>query len=112
MRYEMRQSEGDAFYHMGEDILFNRWWASVSGVEELPTTKKIAYGAWQAGIRSFIEHQEPICWWATPVQSSDRVTFDKDIFSDWKLRYNMNVTPLYLLPKTKVDLKISNECVD
>lgn len=112
MKYIMSPRGEDLWEHMEEDVLFNRWWAQMSGDNQLPSTKKIAYGAWQAGIRAFIENQKPIAYWESSEEASDHVTFDKDLADKWKTRYTMKVEPLFTLPTTEVSRKISKECVD
>jgi hypothetical protein len=114
MKYSMQApKDGDHFAHMEKDILFNRWWSLVSGDNQMPSTKKIAYGAWQAGIRHFIEAQKPLAYWESSIRQTDHVTFDAELADRWKTQYNMAVEPLYTLPSTDiVDKRVSKECVD
>lgn len=113
MNYAMQLRGDDLWAHMEEDVIFNRWWAQMSGDNQLPTTKKIAYGAWQAGIRSFIEQQTPIAYWESSIKQTDHVTFDSTLAEKWRGYYNMAVEPLFVLPSLKVtDKKISKECND
>jgi hypothetical protein len=112
MRYEMHPRGEDMWEHMEDDVLFNRWWAQMAGDKQLLSTKKIAYGAWQAGIREFIKSQVPIAYWESSIKQADHVTFDKDLADKWKMHYNMAVEPLFTLPHTEVSKKVSKECID
>ena len=91
MTYYMTPRGGNYFEHMEKDVLFNRWWQRMTEGAQLETTKRIAYGAWQAGIRHFIEAQTPIAYWESSGKKPDHVTFDKDLADRWKLHYNMAV---------------------
>lgn len=112
MPYNMLPKGNTMWDSMDKDVLFNKWWSYVSMDEQLPSTKKIAYGAWQAGIRHFIDTIKPIAYWESSEASNNHVTFDIDLAYSWKNHYNMAVEPLFILPSTEIKAEISKDCND